>query len=133
MKQLNCKTNNTRNLRIINGTLALAAIHEKYWEWYYTSPTISTKQEFTQGRFEIRAALPNGKMLRPIIFMKGAKLSGKWPWDGQIDIMHMEQTPVHSSGIYFSRNGEPHKVETKLEVSENLNEFQTYVLEWDFI
>ena len=60
---LNCFTYREENIRIINGTLVLTAIREKYLNKYYTSSVITTKQSFTYGKFEMRAALPKGKML----------------------------------------------------------------------
>jgi beta-glucanase (GH16 family) len=52
----------------------------------FTSAKIVTKQAFTYGRFEIRAALPKGKLLRSAIFMISEPYS-EWARNGQIDIM----------------------------------------------
>jgi beta-glucanase (GH16 family) len=49
--------------------LVIIPLKEKYLNKEYTSARITTKEGFTYGKFEIRAALPNGKMLRPAFFM----------------------------------------------------------------
>ena len=110
----------------------MAAIREKHWQRFYTSPKINSKQEFIGGRFEFRVALPKGKMLRPIIFLNPSKTTGRWPFDGEIDIQHMAQKNEHHSGIIFSRNGEAQEIvsDEHIVLTENVYEFQTYILEW---
>ena len=61
--QLNCNTNQPKNLQLRDGCLAITAARET--EMYgrnitqkYTAAKITTRKIWTYGRFEIRAALP---------------------------------------------------------------------------
>lgn len=64
---MDCKTSSERNVRLVNGTLALTAVREGHYGRHYTSAEIWSKKSFTYGRFEVRAALPSGKMLEPVV------------------------------------------------------------------
>ena len=130
INQLNCKTNDKNNLRVIDGTLALAAIRHKHANKFYTSPKITTKKYFKYGRFEMRAALPNGKMLRPFIFLEPKATTGRWPKNGQVEIMFNTQTPYLHYGIHFIRDAAETYLGDVSLVEENLNDFNTYILEW---
>lgn len=130
IQQLNCKTNNSRNLRVVDGCLAIAAIRDKHLDKEYTSALISSRQSFTFGRFVFRAALPRGKMLRPAIWMSAATYSGQWPRDGQIDVMTNIQTKMLGNGLHFlSYKNEYFGVDLKTD--SNLNDFHTYSVEWN--
>ena len=130
IQQLNCKTNNSRNLQLINGCLAIAAIREKHLDRDYTSALITSKESFTFGRFVLRAALARGKMLRPAIWMAPTSHSGDWPKDGQIDVLTNVQTKSLGNGIhYLTQKSEYHGPEYK--TNSNLNDFHTYVVEWN--
>jgi beta-glucanase (GH16 family) len=113
-----------------NGTLTIKAIHEKYLNKEFTSAKITTKNGFTYGRFEIRAALPVGKMLRPAIFMIPVTLSG-WPRNGQIDIMANNQSTKLGAGLHY---GVSHVYDSyksdEFSTDSNLNHFHTYSIEW---
>jgi beta-glucanase (GH16 family) len=88
--QLQCYTNREKNVRVSNGTLIISAIQETYTgtstgctSKYGASTCLGTRQytsgrirgkyskdsSFLQGKFEIRAKLPNGKHLWPAIWM----------------------------------------------------------------
>jgi len=129
IEQLHCNTNNTRNLPVFNGTLAITAIYEKHLNKDYTSGKIITKQGFTYGRFEIRAALPKGKMLRPAIFMIPVTSSPDRARNGQIDIMANIQNQNLASG--FHRNVPPIYSGQEFTTNATLNEFHTYSIEWN--
>ncbi len=128
---MNCNTNSSNNLRLIDGTLAITVIHEKYLNKEYTSAKITTREWFTYGRFEIRAALPKGKMLRPAFFMPAEKYEG-WAKNGQIDIMTNIQDNKLGAGIHY---GIPAKYEYNtsgdFSTLSNLNDFHTYSIEWN--
>jgi len=129
---LNCNTNSSKNLRLIDGTLAITVIREKYLNKEYTSAQITTREGFTFGRFEIRAALPEGKMLRPGIYMNPEKFDG-WAKNGKIDIMTNIEDNKFGAGIHFGRN--PALFEgnrsANFSVFSNLNDFHTYSIEWN--
>lgn len=58
----------------------------------YTSVRVNTmaKAEFSCGRFEVRAKLPNTQGIWPAIWMMPAFAKyGSWPASGEIDIMEM--------------------------------------------
>ena len=114
-----------------DGTLAIAAVPEthKYLDKDFTSALITTREGFTFGKFEIRAALPKGKKLRPAIYLVPAIKNKGWPFDGQIDVMTNKQTQslgngIHSTLLYY---GDEYKAGPEL----NLNHFHSYILEWN--
>jgi hypothetical protein len=131
MRQSNCNTNSSNNLRLIDGTLAITVIHEKHLDKEYTSAKITTIEGFTYGRFEIRAALPKGKMLRPAILMVPEKFDSS-PINGQIDIMTNIQDNELGAGI---RHSHPeiyeHNTSGVFSTPSNLNDFHTYSIEWN--
>jgi hypothetical protein len=128
---LNCNTNSSQNLRLIDGTLAITVIREKHLNKEYTSSKITTREGFTYGRFEIRAALPKGKMLRPAILMI-PKEYNDWAINGQIDIMTNTQNNKLGAGIHYSID--PVQYESNrigdFSTLSNLNDFHTYSIEW---
>ena len=97
---MSCNTQSPKNVRLKDGTLVIAVIKEKYLNKEYTSAKINTRESFTYGRFEIRAALPKGKMLRPAILMIPEKPSD-WARNGQIDVMTNNQTSILWAGIHY--------------------------------
>jgi hypothetical protein len=131
--QLNCNTNHKENLRLIDGTLAITAIYEKYLNKEFTSAKIITKQNFTYGRFEIRAALPKGKFLRPVLSMISATPS-EWARNGHIDVMTYLQNNKLEAGLHYnvkpSNTYETFK-DGEYSINSNLNDFHTYSIEWD--
>lgn len=82
------------NARVENGRLIITARKEQladmadYGGQAYTSARLTTfgKQEWTYGRFEVRARLPCGLGTWPAIWMLGSDNS-PWPQNGEIDIM----------------------------------------------
>ncbi len=128
---MNCNTNSPKNLRLIDGTLAITVIREKYLNKEYTSAKIITREGFTYGRFEIRDALPKGKTLRPAIFMMADKFDG-WAKNDQIDIMTNIQDNELGAGIHYSipAQYEFNKI-GYFSTHSNLNDFHTYSIEWN--
>jgi beta-glucanase (GH16 family) len=107
-------TNSVNNVHIDSGYLHITALIPAPSS--YTSGRITTKgkKEFTWGRVDIRAKLPEGKGIWPAQWMLGANFSTvSWPKCGEIDIMelvgHLPST-VHGTihwdaGGYKSRTG----------------------------
>ena len=110
-------TNRPENIRVENGNLVIEARKENYQGNQYTSAMLDTKNkgDWTYGRFEIRAKLPEGKGMWPAIWMMPTdKEYGGWPVGGEIDIMellghdpgkvygtiHYGNPHVHSGGNY---------------------------------
>lgn len=101
-------TNSVENVHIDSGYLHITALNPSGSS--YTSGRITTKskKEFTYGRFEIRARLPEGKGLWPALWMLGANFSSVgWPKCGEIDIMELlGNTPNLVYGaVHWDSNG----------------------------
>jgi beta-glucanase (GH16 family) len=93
------------NARVENGNLIIEARKEPMDTNKYTSVRLVTKgkEEFTYGRFEIRAKLPRGRGSWPAIWMLAAEQSygdSYWPDNGEIDIM--EHVGFHQGFIHAS-------------------------------
>ena len=61
--ELNCYESSKDNLQMIDGTLAITMIHKPDSIPKLTSGSIITKSRFSLGKFEIRAAMPQGDAL----------------------------------------------------------------------
>ena len=87
----------TNNVVVNDGMLKIEARKEKYsgpeGTREYTSSRIRTKGkgDWMQGRFEVRAKLPQGKGLWPAIWMRPTTQEryGGWPASGEIDIVEL--------------------------------------------
>jgi beta-glucanase (GH16 family) len=90
--------NRPDNARVENGRLIITARQERltsasdYGNQNYTSARLITRglASWTYGYFEIRAKLPCGLGTWPAIWMLGT--GGRWPVDGEIDIMEQKGT-----------------------------------------
>jgi beta-glucanase (GH16 family) len=85
-------TSRTNNIRLENGKLVIQAIPETYENESYTSAQITTqgKADWTYGKYEFRAKLPEGQGLWPAIWTLPTDISvygGAWPICGEMDIM----------------------------------------------
>lgn len=129
-------TNRTENAKMEDGVLKITAQKENYEGAPYTSARLKTqgKFEFTYGKVEVRAKLPNGGGTWPAIWMLGSNINTVgWPAGGEIDIMeHVGNNPGHViSAIHTpSSHGNTQNVTTK-EVPDATSEFHVYGLEWD--
>jgi len=125
------------NAHISNGRLIITAkkVDDNKTAGSYTSSRMVTKglQEFTYGRMEIRAKLPEGTGMWPAIWMLGANISEvSWPACGEIDIMeyvgyqpNIVHSTVHTPSGYAG-NGNGNKI--TLDTAEE--EFHTYGVIW---
>lgn len=101
-------TNSINNVHIDSGYLHISALNPS--ENSYTSGRITTqgKKEFTYGRIDIRAKLPEGKGIWPALWMLGGNFAtAGWPACGEIDIMELlGQSPalVHGT-VHWNLNG----------------------------
>jgi hypothetical protein len=83
-------TSRTDNVNVQDGMLTITAKKEAYQGSNYTSTKMLTKGkfDFTYGKVEVRAKLPEGKGTWPAIWMLGANIDQVgWPACGEIDIM----------------------------------------------
>ena len=138
-EQINCKTNSTKNIRITDGTLVLAALRENHLRRDYTSPWITTKQSFRYGKFVIRAALPEGKFLRPSIFLTPTEKHNNhlksYFKDGIIEILTNIQRQTFYYGMHYTIDEEYQLIgdqtnDSLITLTDSLFNFHTYVMEW---
>jgi len=79
-----------RNVSVSNGNLIITAKKEDMGVLHYTTGWITTKQNWTYGRFEARAKLPTGKGLWPAFWMLPVTNHyGTGVASGEIDIMEL--------------------------------------------
>jgi beta-glucanase (GH16 family) len=141
------------NAWVANGMLTITGKKEKYpnrfykpgssnWQQKdslasYTSVALNTlgKKEFTYGRIEVRAKIPQGLGVWPAAWMLGVDRGlVRWPYCGEIDIM--EFVGHDSSRIY----GTIHYADTAkhahaqsgghIETKQPYNDFHIYAVEW---
>ncbi len=100
------------NTFMLDGNMVIQARDENFAGLNYTSSRIITKNkvEFTFGRVDIRAILPEGQGVWPALWMLGGNLSEVgWPRCGEIDIMELvghEPSTVHGTVHYSNQNGD---------------------------
>jgi hypothetical protein len=106
--ELQTYTNKSENVRTGSGNLTITALNPS--SNTYTSARITTqgKMQFTYGRVEIRAQLPEGKGIWPALWTLGSNISTvSWPKCGEIDIMELlgqEPEKVYNA-IHWDRSG----------------------------
>ena len=101
----------------------------------YTSASLITrgKAQWTFGRIEVRAKLPQGKGVWPAIWMLGQKFPNTpWPACGEIDIMEfVGHTPdkVHAT-VHFRKDGKHASKGGQITVEKPFDDFHVYAVEW---
>ena len=103
----------------------------------YTSASLTTKgiAEWTYGRIEIRAQLPEGRGLWPAFWMLGSNFDEvKWPTCGEIDIMeHVGYEPdsifgtIHTAAYNHMNQTEKGK---KIYIENPYDSFHVFAVEW---
>jgi beta-glucanase (GH16 family) len=138
-QELEFYTRNRReNARIEDGHLIIEARREPWEGSAYTSARLVSKGkgDWTYGRVEVRARLPQGRGSWPAIWML-ATTPGKlrWPDDGELDIMeHVGFDPgvIHGSAHTRRYN---HVMRTQktgtVTVPDAMRAFHVYAIEWD--
>ncbi len=69
-------SNNSKNVRQMDDSLVMTAIKEKYLNRDFTSGWIQTKNYFSYGKLEIKAAMPRGTDLFAL-FISDPKIMDK--------------------------------------------------------
>ncbi len=101
--------------------------------------TTQNKHDFTYGRFEARARVPQGQGYLPAFWLMATDegLYGQWPRCGEIDIMEVMgqnlATSYHTIHYGYSA-GTGHKENqgrTSFAAGNLADEFHDYALEWD--
>ena len=125
------------NARVEDGKLIITARKEPWEGGQYTSASINTwgKFEFTYGRMEVRAKLPQGRGTWPAIWTLGInRREVGWPACGEIDIMefvgfepNVVYANVHTKDYNHSKGtGRGSKIETP----KPYENFHIYAVEW---
>jgi hypothetical protein len=106
--ELEVYTNSTDNASVDTGYLFITARNPSGSQ--YTSARLTTegKMDFTYGRVEIRAKLPQGQGIWPALWMLGSNINSvSWPKCGEIDMMELlGQEPGKVYGtVHWDDNG----------------------------
>lgn len=129
-------TDDPSNVIVEDGHLKIMAKAESFMGSDYTSSRIKTQDlfEFTNGRVEIRAKLPEGGGTWPALWMLGANFPEvSWPAAGEIDIMeHVgnNQDQVLATVHWDQGGGSPAQFSQSTTVEGASTDFHTYTLEW---
>jgi beta-glucanase (GH16 family) len=138
-QELQYYTDRLENARVESGKLIIEARKEDFGGNSYTSCRLVTrgKAEWTYGRFEVRAKLPQGLGTWPAIWMLAAKQhygTQYWPHNGEIDIMeHVGYDPgvvhasVHTKAFYHSIGTQK---TAKTSVPTAASDFHIYRVDW---
>lgn len=128
-------TSRSANVVVEDGVLKITAKKEDYGGAAYTSTRMKTqgKFNFTYGKVEVRAKLPEGGGTWPAIWLLGSNITSVgWPACGEIDIMeHVGNNPnriisaIHTPSSYGNTRNKAEKG-----VPNATTEFHIYTLEW---
>ena len=144
-----CYTEDPANSYLSDGMLNIVALPaEADAQLPYTSARLNTqyKQDFTYGRFEMRAKLPSGQGTWPAFWMlfTDGVYGETWPKSGEIDIMEAVnlgepkpdggiQTDIFGTlhyGELFPNNSNSGKGYTPPDGINPADDFHTYAIEW---
>ncbi len=126
-------TNSSNNVIVEDGYLKITAISTGGGN--YTSARIKSENlfEFTYGRVEVRAKLPQGGGTWPAIWMLGANYDTiEWPACGEIDIMeHVgnSQNQIHGT-LHYPGNSGGNANGASTMVPTASTEFHNYTVDW---
>jgi hypothetical protein len=106
--ELQTYTSSSDNVYLDSGYLHITALNPAGTN--YTSGRINTfgKKEFTYGRIDIRAKLPEGKGIWPALWMLGTSFPAvSWPACGEIDMMELlgHEPSVAHGAVHWNSNG----------------------------
>lgn len=125
------------NVKVANGVLTITAKRENVETKQFTSGRIRTieKGDWTYGRFEFRAKMPEGQGIWPAIWMLPTDNSyGGWPASGEIDIMeYLGHDTTRVYGTIHYGGPQDYKSRGSDYVTDDTafnRTFHTFVLEW---
>lgn len=131
--ELQAYTDNAENVIVEGGFLKITAKADGAGGYTSTRLLSQNLQDFTYGRVEIRAKLPEAQGTWPALWMLGSNFQTVgWPTCGEIDIM--EQTgwdkTKTSAAIHFPGNSAGNAPTNEIENTTSTTEFNNYILEW---
>ncbi len=101
---------------------------------HYTSASLTTKDtfNFTYGRIEVRARLPEGVGMCPVIWTLGADKAGQgFPGAGEIDIMELNGKSARGkSSVHYALDGKHQYDTAQVPAGNPSSEFHVYAIEW---
>ncbi len=128
------------NATVSNGNLVITAKEESFGGLNYTSTRMRTfgKQDWTYGRFEMRAILPEGQGIWPAFWLLFSdETYGGWAASGEIDIMEMTGDhpekifgTIHYGGEYPANvwNGK----DFTLKNGSFAEDYHIFAVEWEY-
>lgn len=127
-----------KNSEVKGGYLYINAIKEDFEGKKYTSARLvtRTKGDWTFGRVEVKAKLPDGIGMWPAIWMLPTdEAYGGWPASGEIDIMEsLGYIPYYVAATVQTKSYNYIQGTQKTAifgVPDCYSEFHKYILEWD--
>jgi beta-glucanase (GH16 family) len=157
--ELQYYTDKENNIKIEDGLLKITARYESFNGKNYTSARINTqdKYEFTYGRVELRAKLPNWEGMWPAFWLLGANYDViDWPYCGELDILehgdYIKDSTIDDPGLIssavhygpldhkyqyenipntiFMATGQENFVRAEKIIDNPFDQFHTYALQW---
>jgi beta-glucanase (GH16 family) len=128
-------TNLPSNIIVEDGNLKITARAETYMGRNYTSARLKSENlfEFTNGRIDISAKLPEGGGTWPALWLLGANFDTVgWPECGEMDNMeHVgnNQNTIYGTLHYLGDNGNT-SIGNTTNVPTASTEFHKYTIEW---
>ena len=127
-----------QNSEVKAGYLYINAIKEDFEGKKYTSARLvtRTKGDWTYGRIEVRAKLPEGIGMWPAIWMMPTdRTYGGWPVSGEIDIMenlgYLPYLIVATAQTQAYNHVQQTHKNAILAILDCYSEFHNYILEWE--
>ncbi len=157
--ELQYYTDKENNIKIEDGLLKITAKYESFNGKNYTSARINTqdKYEFTYGRVELRAKLPNWEGMWPAFWLLGANYDViGWPYCGELDVLehgdYIKESTVDDPGLissavhygpldhksqyenipntFFMATGQENFVRAEKIIENPFDQFHTYAIQW---
>jgi len=157
--ELQYYTDKENNIKIEDGLLKITAKYESFNGKNYTSARINTqdKYEFTYGRVELRAKLPNWEGMWPAFWLLGANYDViDWPYCGELDVLehgdYIKESTVDDPGLissavhygpldhksqyenipntFFMATGQENFVRAEKIIENPFDQFHTYAIQW---
>jgi len=128
-------TDDANNVIVEGGNLKITARAEAFMGSNYTSSRLKSKDlfEFTYGRVDISAKLPEGAGTWAALWMLGANIDEvSWPAAGEIDIAEhigIQQNTI-TAALHFPGNSGEDNIGGQTSVPTASSEFHTYTVEW---